>query len=220
LSKAFVAIAATVLAFAVAGCSRQEADWSHTRSADSVAAYQQYLDEYPHGAHAREAQSRLKELLEEREWQRATRLDTPEAYQVYLGGHPDGAHAGQARDKLGEFLLARTPTGGDEREVPPTPPPAARHPSGTLAALAQPGVEFRVQLGAFAAGEAAARKAWQQLKSAHPAELDRLSPRIDQLERSGKTLWRLQAGPLAEAQARAACARLREAGAACTVVRG
>jgi SPOR domain len=208
---------AVIAMVALAACSRQEADWSRARAGDSIAGYQQYLDQYPHGAHVGDAQARLQELVDEREWERALRLDTPEAYQAYLGGHPEGRHAATAREKLADFLLARTPTGGDAREPPP--PAGSRGPSGTLAALAAPGGEFRVQLGAFAGGDASARKAWTGLQAAHAAELGRLQPSIDRVERGARSLWRLQAGPLTEERARAVCSALRARGADCLVVR-
>lgn len=217
LLKSGTAIVVAV-ALLLAACSRQEADWSRTRAGDSIAAYQQYLDDYPHGLHAREAVQRMKQLVDEHEWLRAARLDTPEAYQVYLGGHPEGSHAAEARDRLADFMLLRTPA-GDDADTPATAPTALRGPSGTLEALAAGSEEFRVQLGAYLS-ESQASAAWTRLASAHAAALGRLIPHVDRVDRDGKTLWRLQAGPLAEARARAVCAELRGRGADCVAVRG
>ena len=224
----------------LAGCSRQEADWGKAQRADTIAAYQQYLDDYPQGLHGKDAQARVGALVDEREWQRAIRLNTPEAYQVYLGGHPDGAHAADARARISDFVLAHTPTGAeetDESEVPPLPPPpleaepapaelvpakpapgVQRGPSGTLAALAGTAGNYRIQLGAFSGGESVARRVWSTLKTKHAATLGSLTPRVESIKRNGVTLWRLQAGPLDLAQARAACAKLKAAGDACAVV--
>jgi SPOR domain len=252
--------ASLLLVLLLAGCSRQEADWGKAQRADTIAAYQQYLDDYPQGMHGKDAQARLTALVDEREWQRAIRLNTPEAYQVYLGGHPDGAHAADARARISDFVLARTPTGAEETDdsespaLPPPPleaepppaaaprpvvaPPAAvvvppapvkpvptrpvpgvqRGPSGTLAAIAGPVGDHRIQLGAFSAGETATRRAWSSLKAKHAATLGPLTPRVDTITRDGVKLWRLQAGPLDLAQARAACEKLKAAGDACAVV--
>ena len=47
-----------------------------------------------------------------------------------------------------------------------------------------------------------------------------LAPRIDVIERDGRNLWRLQAGPLGESRARDVCAALKSRGEACLLVRG
>ena len=47
-----------------------------------------------------------------------------------------------------------------------------------------------------------------------------LSYRVDVIERDGRSLWRLQAGPLGESRARDVCAALKSRGEACLLVRG
>ena len=212
--------AAVVLLLAVAllaGCSRQESAWRRSESQDTVAAYQAYLREYPGGTHAGRAQERLAELREMQEWERAQRFNTPEAYQRYLSGYPAGRFSGPAREKLSDFLLARAP--GDS---PPPPPVAAVQPApgGTLIAAAGAAGDYRVQLGAFSGGEAAARREWSRLAGRHGDLLGGLAPRIDVIERDGRSLWRLQAGPLGESRARDVCAALKSRGEACLLVRG
>jgi hypothetical protein len=253
IRRAAVSIALAALIVAGSGCSRQEADWRAARSADTVAAYEDYLRSYPAGSHAGDAEARLKSLREEREWERAGRLNTPEAYQRYLGSYPEGAFAGEARGRLQEFLLAQAPTAEDvpapasmppadaaqlpaaataigtsppPAAVPSTPSPAgpaatvpvprAAAPTGTLAAEAAVD-RARVQLGAFASGEAAARGAWESLLAAHRDLLGPLQPRVDRIVSGGRPLWRLQAGPLSRARAVEVCAALKARGAACSV---
>ena len=67
-----------------AGCSRQVSAWREAERHDSVAAYEAYLRDYPAGAHAPEARTRLSDLREQQEWDRALRFNTPEAFQRYL----------------------------------------------------------------------------------------------------------------------------------------
>jgi cell division septation protein DedD len=88
---------------------------------------------------------------------------------------------------------------------------------GRLVAEASTAGDFRIQLGAFAAGEGAARRAWQTLSSRHADLLEGLTPRVDVLRKDGRNLWRLQAGPLTEARAKELCATLRARGASCLV---
>jgi hypothetical protein len=201
---------------AAPGCSRQESAWRSSRAQDSVAAYEAYLRDYPAGGHASEAQARLGELREQQEWERALRFNTPEAFQRYLSGYPEGRYAAAARDKLSDFLLARAP---DEAPVPASAAAPEPPPGGTLIAAAAATGDYRVQLGAFRGGEAAARHAWAQLGQKHGELLGSLTPRIDVVVRDGHDLWRLQAGPLSEARARDVCAALKSRGEACLLVR-
>jgi len=210
-----MAIALLVLA----GCSRQESAWREAERQDSVAAYEAYLRDYPAGAHAPAARTRLADLREQQEWDRALRFNTPEAFQRYLSRYPSGRYAQAARERLSDFVLGRSP-----REGGPAPPagdeaPAPPPTSGKLIAAASAAGDFRVQLGAFSAGEEAARRAWQELSSRHGDLLGNLVPRIDIIRKGGRSLWRLQAGPMTEARAREVCATLKSRGAACLLVR-
>ncbi len=163
----------------LAACSRQESDWRAAQGEDKVLAYETYLEHFPAGAHAAEARARIRELQEEREWARANRLQTPEAYQRYLGAYPEGRYAAEARERLSDFVLARAPS--------------ADHP-------------YAVQLGAYSSEEAA-RASLLRLSRDHADLLEGLQPRI--LPPDGtRQLWRLRAGPLAEAAARTLCADL------------
>lgn len=206
------------------GCSRQETAWRDASQADSETAYAAYLDAHPAGAHASEARQRLAELREQQEWQRALRLDTPESYQRYLAAHPHGRFGDAARARLAEFLGDRTTDGVvapataalPERAVEPESA-AAAPATGTLLAEAA-GTGWRVQLGAFGEGEQAARDAWRDLRAGHPELLGQLVPRVDVVSRDGRSLWRLQAGPVSEPRAREICAGLATRGARCIVV--
>lgn len=235
-------LAVVIAAVVLGGCSRQESAWRQAERQHSVAAYEAYLRDYPAGAHAPEARTRLADLREQQEWDRALRFNTPEAFQRYLSRYPSGRYAQAARDRLSDFLLARVPAadepmpgaGPSPQPTPqPTPQPRATPApdsageapapaatSGRLIAEATAPGSFRVQLGAFAAGEPAARRAWRNLSTRHPDLLDGLTPRVDVIRKGGRSLWRLQAGPLTEAQARELCAALRARGASCLVAGG
>lgn len=203
---------AIALALLAGACSRQETAWGRSHRTDSVAAYEAYLRDYPAGAHAAEARSRMAALREQEEWERALRINTPEAFQRYLAGYPSGRYAETARQKLSAFLSAQAPPA--RAEPPATAAPAA----GTLLAAARESGEYRVQLGAFGRGEDAAHRAWRELSQRHPDLLGTLTPRVDAVEHGGRRLWRLQAGPLARDRAQSLCARLKAGGTPCLVV--
>jgi len=203
----------------LAGCSRQEAAWREAERQDSVAAYEDYLRDYPAGANAPAARTRLSDLREQQEWDRALRFNTPEAFQRYLSRYPSGRYAQGARERLSDFVLGRSPDAGEPAPAPDAGPPAPPPTSGKLIAAAADTAEFRIQLGAFSAGEQAARRAWQDLSGRHGDLLGGLAPRVDVIRKDGRSLWRLQAGPLSETRAKEICDSLRARGAACLLVR-
>jgi len=179
-----------------AGCSRQEAGWEDAARENSIAAYEQYLESFPAGAHAGDARAKILELREQEAWARANRLRTPEAWQRYLGEWPEGRHAALARRQLAAFM-----------------PPAA--PAAPSAPPDQGG--FAVQLGAYSS-EASARAALDRLVRAHSSELAGLRARVLEPLEPERALWRLRAGPLDEASARKLCDKLKSQGADCMPV--
>ena len=186
-----IIVASWILAvFATAACSRQESGWENARRVDSIAAYQEYLQNFPAGSHAAEARAELLQLREAEAWARAERLRTPEAWQRYLGDWPEGRHAGLARRLLLEFM-----------------PPAM--PASSAAAGA-----FEIQLGAYS-DEAAARADLGRLLREHAADLDGLQAHVAIPGDAEPALWRLRAGPLDETRARELCEKLKASGVDC-----
>jgi hypothetical protein len=175
------------LACAFAACSRQETGWRDARREDSVLAYETYLEHFPAGAHAEEARARIRELHEEREWARANQLQTPEAWQRYLGAFPEGRYAAEARERLSDFVLAKAPP--EERA-------------------------FAVQLGAYSS-EAAARSDLARLSRENADLLGNLTISIVPPAKGEPPLWRLRAGPVAEAAARRICVDLESRAVDC-----
>lgn len=177
-------------ACAVSACSRQEAGWRDASRENSIAAYQQYLDRFPAGTHAADARARVVSLHEEVAWALANRLKTPEAWQRYLGEWPEGRHAALARRQLVAFIPAVAPPvrGG-----------------------------FAVQLGAWS-NEAATQANLARFTREHAVELAGLKLLIVSPHDPATDIWRLQTGPLAEAEARDLCGRLRERGVDCVPV--
>jgi cell division septation protein DedD len=158
LKKQFVLACCFTLAIGLCGCSRQQSDWQKTRETNTPEAYEQFVKKYPSGEFTAQAQSRLKELYDDRDWQKARDADTPEAYQAYLNQYPEGQSATEARNRLENFSMAQSPAGTPSApgtapeapaaaagsaagspadEVPAASPPAARR-SATLAPAPAP----------------------------------------------------------------------------------
>jgi len=176
-----------------AACSRQEFGWQQARRDNTLAAYREYLEKFPAGAHVVEARVLVLQLQEREAWSLAGRLRTPEAWQRYLADWPEGQHAELAWQALVEFI----------------PPEAA---TGRTAIAAGPG--FEIQFGAWS-DEAAARAGREQLLREHAADIGGLEMRISGPAAGGPALWRLRSGPFDESAARAHCARLAAARISC-----
>ena len=181
-----------IVAAMAGGCSRQESGWERATEYDSVAAYEDYLRDFPAGAHAEEARSRILGLREAEAWAAARRLRMPEAWQRYLADWPEGPHAAEARRELADF-------------APVVP---VRDAPGHAA-----------QLGAFSS-EAAARAELARLLVGQAALLEGRNWVVIAPAAGAPALWRLRSGPLPEAEVRSLCISLRERGVDCTPVAG
>jgi hypothetical protein len=198
------------------GCSREKSDWRSAQAADTSESYEQFISEHPDSSLVTDARQRLGQLGEEKDWRSAAAVDTAQAYQQFLAQHPSGKWAREAQLRVDNFASAtgggrrghfrRAPAAGEAASVPEAPPAGAGAGSG-----------FGVQLGAFSSAERANAE-WNKLKTEAPGTLDGLEPRVVVGEASGKTIYRLQAEVLDEAQARAICGGLKVANKPCVAV--
>ena len=157
------------------------------------------MNRFPAGEHAGEARAAIRALEDDEAWARAERIGTPEAWQRYIGDWPEGRYVLLAQQLLVGFIPPEAPAPVAPRaEVPPAPPPGA----------------FEVQLGAWR-DEATAREALAAWQGGRAALLEGLGVRLAAPFGEGPALWRLRTAPLAEAEARALCERIKGAGADC-----
>jgi hypothetical protein len=79
------------------GCADKDKEaWKKAETADSVEAFQQYLQERPKGKYVVQARERIDAL----DWQEAEEMGTIAAFQNYLREHSDGNYAVQARERI------------------------------------------------------------------------------------------------------------------------
>ena len=107
-SLPFVVIA-VAMCVALSGCSRENRDWRSAQAADSLEAYDQFLELHPDSELAAQARSRLRQLTEDRDWQRASTADTADAYKQFLNQHSGGKWSAEARIRLENFSLEGQP---------------------------------------------------------------------------------------------------------------
>lgn len=215
-------------ALVISGCSGRQQQWESARRADTLEAYQRFLQSYPDGEFASQAQARVRELQEVSDWQKAMQVDTADAYQEFLNRYPQGRMSDEARIRLGNIALALTPSDTPSDSPTTTAPQAAasaaapatdaRAASPQVAPVAREGA-YRIQLGAFAGGDKQAMSEWRRLQGAYPQLLVGLSPSVKLATTPAGHLYRLQAGTMSEARARQTCTSLKSKNEACVVVK-
>ena len=135
------ALAGLVVVTLVAGCSREKIDWKSAESADSVEAYDKFIERHPDSELATQARARVAQLQEERDWKVATGTDTADGYKDFLAKHPEGKWAEEARIRVESAGLEPNPSplALNKEPAPATagaaapgeaavPPPAASNP--------------------------------------------------------------------------------------------
>lgn len=98
-------LAAVTIAL-IAGCATLQNRWEETKLTDTIAAYEDFLREYPEGGWADQARARKNDLYEERDWKAAEANDTIAGYQDFLKNYPNGRHKNDASIRL-ETLAAK-----------------------------------------------------------------------------------------------------------------
>jgi hypothetical protein len=73
--------------------------WSNAANVGTIQALKQYVDASPNGAHAAEAQQRIR-AIDDKAWAEAFGAGTIVALNRYVAQFPDGAHVAQARRSI------------------------------------------------------------------------------------------------------------------------
>ncbi|HLJ72397.1 MAG TPA: caspase family protein, partial [Roseiarcus sp.] len=93
---------------------------------DTLEAYREYLEAYPHAAEARRIRAMLAARREASYWRRALRENTPRAYWTYLRRYPNGPHVADASRRLAFLSAPEAPPSDFEpvefADLPPPPP--------------------------------------------------------------------------------------------------
>jgi cell division septation protein DedD len=230
-----VAMILSLLLFSA--CSHESADWKSASTADTIEAYQHFLQQYPKASNAAAAQARLKALSEDRDWQSAAATDTRVAYEQFLAQHGDSKWAQEARIRIENFAQGTGPGGSSTAAtadananlVPPTAaPPASKAPAGKSSAKGSAptkvasapvtsGSSHYVQLGAFST-KARAQSEWKQVSTRFPNEFKSLKP--DYVEGTSKhgTVYRLRVPVSSVAAAKGLCGTLKKHSQLCVPV--
>jgi cell division septation protein DedD len=216
---------------ALAGCSRESADWKSATAADTAEAYQQFLQQHPKSVNAAQAQARMQQIADDRDWQAAAAADTRDAYQQFIAQHPDSKWAQEARIRIENFAQSN-PAGGKPASAAPGPaasaagpPPTAQSvtpPPMTAVGTSAPGASAAehghfVQLGAFHS-KARAESEWKALSAKYPDELKSLKPHFVPGKSKSGPVYKLRVGVHSASDATGLCAKLKKHSQVCVPV--
>ncbi|HFC00180.1 MAG TPA: caspase family protein, partial [Phaeodactylibacter sp.] len=70
-------------------------DWKETQEADTINAYQSFVELYPKGKHFEEASSILYQKKEDKLWKEVKEINTVKSYMVYKKQYPNGKYIDQ-----------------------------------------------------------------------------------------------------------------------------
>ncbi|MBU6377367.1 MAG: SPOR domain-containing protein [Gammaproteobacteria bacterium] len=228
-----------LVAALLAGCGELQ-DWRSTQRADTLEAYEAFIESHPQSQYVPVAQRRLADLLEQRDWLIATESDTAEGYRAFINNHPKGRWTREARVRLQNFLSTPGVIGPAAIEPYESAPPPAMLPAEPEApavevqsdaaprvdaappadaaprADAASPVSHRIQLGAYSSRDIAL-EAWRTARTKH-VELQGLVSQVVAGRNARGEVFRLQASVASEERAREVCRVLVAGGQGCVYV--
>jgi hypothetical protein len=212
----------TVLGAAVAlsACNSADSDWNKATAANTLAAYQAFVQQHGSDQRADNARGRILALQDEQAWAVARAANTVESYNAYLQTESGGVHAGQAQYNLTALHRAQ------DWQVIENDASAAslqtfllKYPQGPEANQARTklsALNYRLQL-ADSRTQAGAERKRAQLAAKFGKVLDEI---IVVAPAGSHTMFRVTSGPMSQATANSACAVLERAHQSCKLIAG
>ena len=143
------------------------AAWDKARQKLTAEALLLYLEQFPEGAHAAEAQATLRGLREAADWERAREANTPVACAQFLKDWPAGRFAAEARKLSGRlqaeeqaWQAARRADTPEDYQAFAAEYPASRHAAAATRRLQEMADDDRAWAAAQTAGTLAAVEAY------------------------------------------------------------
>jgi hypothetical protein len=196
-----------------------DSDWHKATLANTIAAYQTFLQEHPTDRHADNARGRILALQDENAWSAARAANTVASYEGYLKAESGGVHVGDAKYQITALQRA------EAWKALQSDPSAASlqaflmlYPQGVESNQAREKLDqfYHLQLAdARNAADAARKRAQLQRRFAKElSEVTVLAPAA-----SG-AMYQVISGPMSQAAANATCATLQRAHQSCKPVQG
>lgn len=203
-------------------CSSAQSDWNKAEAANTAAAYQDFIKQHPSDTHAQQARDRLQKIEDDQAWSDAQQANTLDGYQQYLQKEPNGTHVDDAHTQVTALnrasdwktaQAANTETALQGFLQKYSQGPEVDQAREQLKKLQAEG--YRVQLASFK-DEKQAEKSRDSLKARFGSDL----PDVVVIPPTGsEKLHKVASGPMTEADAKSACAKLKKAHQHCEVVK-
>jgi hypothetical protein len=196
-----------------------DSDWHKATLANTVAAYETFLQEHPDSKHADNAQGRILALRDDQAWSVAQATNSIAGYDAYLKAQSGGVHVGDAKYQITALQRARAwkSLQGDP-SAPALQAFLALYPQGRESNEARARLKefYHLQLAEAHSAAAAARMRAELLRK-FGKELSAIE--VVAPSASG-TMFRVISGPMSQAAANATCATLARAHQRCKPVQG
>ena len=219
MKKSFLVLC-VITAGALAACSNPTGDWQKANTQNTVAAYQQFIQQHPNDERVAQARNRINALNDEAAWTTAQNANTADAYQQYLQQEPNGTHAADAQDKINGLQEAAawqnaqsTKTAAAYQEF------LQKYPNSPHASDAQDALKSLTGFQALlysTRSKTIADKMAKHLKDKFGSDLQDVV--VVPPTGKSKTL-EIRSAPMTEDDAKAACAKLKKAHQHCSVVK-
>jgi len=223
LRKAWLVSAAVLAAAALLGCDSIQDDWNKANAQNTLAAYQDFLNQHPNTDLAVQAQSRMHALQDYQAWAQAQKANTAESFRQYLSGQPNGLHAAESRERILGFERADAWRAAEaDGKAPALQAFLQKYPQGAEADRARAQIAqlqaqaYRVQVAAFRAHKDAER-ARSRLQARYGALLHDV---VVVPPAGPEKLTTIRSLPMTLKQAESACGTLHKEHQHCEVVKG
>lgn len=165
-----ISLVALVAAGILVACSSQQDDWKQAQQKNTVAAYQQFIHNYPNSQHDDAARQRIAQIKSNQAWQQARQTNTAAAYQSYGQQYPDSPHSQQARQRAADLQRqAEWSRIRDSNDITELQSFANRYPQSDEARQAQHRIsQLYAQRGVKASGTGAAAELGQPRSLSQP----------------------------------------------------
>ncbi len=207
-------------AAALTGCNSAQSDWNQATGANTLSAYQTFLQKHADDKHADDARGRILALQDDHAWSSAKATNSVASYEDYLKAKSGGVHVGEAKYNITALQRA------DEWKTLQNNPFATslqafllKYPQGLESNEARSKLkqlDYRLQLADAHNKDEAERKR-RQLESKFGKVLNDI---VVVPPNAPGTLYRVTSGPMDQAAANSACAKLQRAHQSCKLVQG
>ena len=204
---------------ALMGCSSAQRDWTDAKAADTLPAYETFLQNYPNDSHADDARGRIMALKDDQAWATAQSANSVAGYQQYLKTEAGGVHAGDAQYQL--TALDRATAWKSAQSDPSAATLEAflqKYPQGTESNEARQklaSMAYRVQLAESHSKASAERK-----RAELQARFGSVVPEVVVVAPTASdTRYQVSSGPMSQVDADSVCATLEHKHQHCTAVK-